>query len=88
MEVETLVGTGTIGTVLVAVLTHFLTRRQFLAEVNKKRAEVETEITGTIKQLLDMAQDEVKRQKEHRESCETKVAELQREIEILKTKII
>lgn len=85
LENETII--GTVCTLAAAAFSHLLTRRMYNSDVRKRNAEVEAEISGTIKQLLDMAQEEVTRQKEHRESCEAKVARLELELNELRHKL-
>lgn len=72
-SIESIFGAGTLGAIVSSIVTHYLTKRKYNAEVDK-------EITETVKSLLNLAQDEVKRQKEHRNACEEKVEELQRQL--------
>ncbi len=73
MDLDKILGAGTLGALVTGVLTHYLTKRKFNAEVDR-------EITETVKSLLNMAQEEASRQKAHRDACEHKVEELQREL--------
>lgn len=86
-ELNAFLGGGTIGGVILAATTFLFTKKKYTGEVAKQDAEIEREKNSLVRELIDLANAEVERQKKHRETCEEKVEALTKELELVKKQI-
>jgi|GEM_PF-2488268 len=77
---EFLIGAGTVGTVIVSIITHYITKKRYEADVNSV-------LSSTMREVINITKEEMEFQKSHRMDCESKLELLQGEIAELKAQI-